>query len=127
MVRMCLIAEHDPWDIQLLRLYAEQLGFDVAQSFETQTVVPLVRQTHPAVILLEAELPGTFGYQEVIRQLRSDPDTSGTVIILVSRFDHDPALCSQITCLETLLKPATFSGLQDCLERAGVWQPSDGP
>ena len=47
MARTCLIAEHDPWEIQLLKLYAERLGFGIAQSFETQAVVPLARQAHP--------------------------------------------------------------------------------
>ena len=27
MAKTCLIAEHDPWDIQLLKLYTAQLGF----------------------------------------------------------------------------------------------------
>jgi hypothetical protein len=91
---MCLIAEHDPWDIQLLKLYAERLGFGITQSFETQSVVPLARQAHPDVMLLKADLPGTLGCQELLCQLRSDPATQQTAI----------------------------DGLQACLERAGVWQ-----
>jgi len=125
MARMCLIAEHDPWDIQLLRLYAEQLGFGITQAFETQAVVSLTKQTHPDVLLLEVELPGAFGYQKVIRQIQSDPDVSQTTIILISRFGLSPVSCGDAAGLQTLLKPATCRGLQDCLEKAGAWRQQD--
>ena len=122
MAKTCLIAEHDPWDIQLLRLYAEQLGFGTAQSFETQAVVSLAKETCPDVILLDVELPGTFGYQEVIRRLKSDPKASEIVVVLVSRFDRDRVSCGDAAGLEALQKPASCEGLQACLERAGVWR-----
>jgi len=122
MAKTCLIAEHDPWDIQLLKLYAERLGFGITQSFETQAVVPMAQQTSPDVILLEVDLPGTFEYQEVVRRLRSDPTTSKAAIVLISPLDRNAVDCGEETGLETLHKPATYDGLQACLERAGVWR-----
>ena len=108
MVKMCLIAEHDPWDIQLLRLYARDLGLDIVQVFETQDVLPIARQARPDVILLEVELPGKIDCSAVIRSLRSDPTVSGTAIVLISRFDRDPIPSSDAAGLECLQKPATY-------------------
>jgi len=122
MAKTCLIAEHDPWDIQLLKFYIERLGFGVTHSFETQSALFLAQQSSPDVIILEAELPGAFGVPEVIRRLRADPTTHGTAIILVSGIDREGPLCDEAVGMETLRKPATYDGLRACLERAGVWE-----
>jgi CheY-like chemotaxis protein len=121
MVKVCLIAEHDPWDIQLLRLHAEGLGLDVVQAFETQDVIPIAKQVHPDVILLETELPGTIECPEVLRRLRSDPAVDKIAVVLISWSDQDPVSSGDAGGLECMKKPVTCEGLRTCLERAGVW------
>ena len=47
MLRTCLIAAHDPWFIQLLRVYSEESGFRVVQAYEGQDVLPVIHQNLP--------------------------------------------------------------------------------
>ncbi len=125
MIKTCLIAEHDPWDIQLLRLYAERLGFQVVQVFEAQDVLPIARQTRPDVIILEAELPGYAKCHEVICALKADPVSYASAVVVFSRpkeYDLSSEAGMEIVYLT---KPATLEGFQSALERTGVWSASE--
>lgn len=120
MVKMCLIAEHDPWDIQLLRLYVEQLGLRVVHVFEAQGPLPLVRQERPDVILLETELPCPVQCHDIICSLRSDPAANHTAIVLFSHRSErgaDQASAARVYCLQ---KTGDIRSVRAAFEQAGV-------
>ena len=59
MCKTCIIAEHDPWEIRLLRIYVERLGFRLIQAFDGRDTLRLACAEQPDVIVLDADLPGT--------------------------------------------------------------------
>ena len=120
MDKTCLIAEHDPWDLQLLRLHAERLGFSVVHVFEAQDVLPAASQTRPEIIILETDLPGKLACQDIVCSLQSDPATSQVAIVLFLHSGErlaDQARPTRVYCLQ---KPATYETLRSAFEQAGV-------
>jgi DNA-binding response OmpR family regulator len=120
MAKTCLIAEHDPWDLQLLRLHAERMGFSVVHVFEAQDVLPVAREARPGIVILERDLPGSLGYQDIVCGLQSDPATSDVAIILFSHDGGRPANQASSSRVYGLQKPATYETLRATLEQAGV-------
>jgi CheY-like chemotaxis protein len=70
-----LIAAHDPWLLQLLRVYTEESGFRVVQAHEGQDVLPMVEKEVPTAILLQADLTGRLKGSELLHELQTNPKT----------------------------------------------------
>jgi DNA-binding response OmpR family regulator len=120
MAKTCLIAEHDPWDLQLLRLHAERLGFSVVHVYEGQDVLPVARQVRPGIIILEHDLPGRLECQDIVCRLQADPATRGSVIVLLSHDGEDVADQALPARVYHLQRPATYEALHSAFVQAGV-------
>jgi DNA-binding response OmpR family regulator len=59
MTRMCVIGEADPVIARLLKRFAAESGLQTIVAPVGQDVVELTRHVKPALIIVEAELPGT--------------------------------------------------------------------
>ena len=68
-----LVADDDPTIVRLLTLALEPEGFRVVTANDGKTALDRARREHPALILLDWEMPGADGI-EVTRTLRSDSD-----------------------------------------------------
>ena len=68
-----LVADDDPTIVRLLTLSLDQDGFRLVTASDGKTALERARQEHPALILLDWQMPGADGI-EVTRALRSDPD-----------------------------------------------------
>ena len=68
-----LVADDDPTIVRLLTLSLDQDGFRVVTANDGKTALERARQEHPALILLDWEMPGADGI-EVTRALRRDQD-----------------------------------------------------
>ena len=79
-----LVAEDDP-DIQvILKMVLTRLGkCEVVITFQGDEVVPLARENHPGLILLDVMLPELSGF-EICRILKSDPETKPIPIIFLT-------------------------------------------
>jgi CheY-like chemotaxis protein len=84
MPQTCLIAAYDPWFIQLLRIYAEESGFEIIQAFEGQDVFPAIELNHPVVVLLQIDLPGQNKAREILNALQADERVQKIPIIVFS-------------------------------------------
>jgi len=84
MTRICIVGETDPFVASLLQRFAEASGLHVARVQVGQDLPDLARQVQPAVIILDAELPGKMRGWEAARVLKSDPETSGIPILMCS-------------------------------------------
>jgi CheY-like chemotaxis protein len=115
MAKTCLIAEHDPWEIQVLRLYAERLGYQTVQVYETQSVLPLAEQAKPEIIVLEAELPGTMDSLEVVRALKTHSKTCSVAILFLTTLDRRAVEEAGIEVESCLQKPATYRAFRKAL------------
>lgn len=123
MSKCCLIAAHDPWLIQLLRVFAHGSGFQVVQAFEGQEVLPLARQELPVVILLQMDLAGQLRGWEVPHELNTLPDTKKIPILAFSwtgqALSDDPDNVS-VTFIQ---EPVTYETFVNTLNKLGILCP----
>ena len=124
MPQTCLIAAHDPWFIQLLRIYCEESGFHVVQVYEGQDVLPMVLEEAPVAVMMQADLPGKLKGREVLRQLKADSQSQLLPVLVFSWQGHgidgsapDDWLGEAAAYLQ---EPVTFESFQDALQKAGV-------
>jgi CheY-like chemotaxis protein/phosphoribosyl 1,2-cyclic phosphodiesterase len=68
-----LVADDDPTIVRLLTLALEPDGFRVVTANDGETALAKARLEHPALILLDWQMPGADGI-EVTRALRREPD-----------------------------------------------------
>ena len=118
--KSCLLAEHDPWTIRLLRVYLEKCGFGVVQAFEGQDVLPLAMETRPTAILLESDLPGTLESAAVVGRLKANPTTCDIPIILFTWLDRLSALGLYAGTDGYLHKPVTYQAFVDAIAEIGI-------
>ena len=123
MSKSCLIAAHDPWLIQLLRVFAHGSGFEVIQAFEGQEVLPLARQAQPVVILLQMDLAGQLRGWEVPRELNALPDTK-SIPILAFSWTGQVVMDDPDNSLVTFVpEPVTYETFVGSLGKVGIVCP----
>lgn len=120
MLRTCLIAAHDPWFIQLLRVYSEESGFRVVQAYEGQDVLPVILQESPQVILLQADLPGRVRTAEVLKSIHNDPRAMVIPLLVFSWDGHESLSDGQGGVIAHLTEPVTYDAFVDALNQAGI-------
>ena len=76
-----LVADDDADIRDLVAFKLEQVGFDVIAVEDGQTAVEQARSRQPTLAVLDVSMPGLSGI-EVCRMLRSDPATSGLLILM---------------------------------------------
>ena len=80
-----LVCDDEPVLRMLVRATLEQGDYAVVEARDGDEAVELARHEHPDLILLDMMMPGRSG-NEVLRELRSDPETTDTpVIVLTAR------------------------------------------
>jgi CheY-like chemotaxis protein len=84
MAQLCVIGETDSFIARLLRRFAEESGLQAVQVRFGQDVLAMARQTKPAVIILEAELPGRLRGWEAAQALKADPELRSIPVITCS-------------------------------------------
>jgi DNA-binding response OmpR family regulator len=125
MSKSCLIAAHDPWLIQLLRVFAHGSGFDVIQAFEGQEVLPLAREAHPVVILLQMDLAGQLRGWQVPRELKATPDTHNIPILAFSWTGQDLNDDIEDDYVTSLQEPVTYESFTNALNKLGINYPEE--
>ena len=124
----CLIAAHDPWFIQLLRIYSEESGFRVVQVYEGQEVLPVIDQEKPAVIFLQADLPGKVKGLEVLRSIKAHPLARHIPVLVCSWLAQPVPTVLAADSPETisegasayLQEPVTYEIFQEALRKVGI-------
>jgi DNA-binding NarL/FixJ family response regulator len=123
MSKSCLIAAHDPWLIQLLRVFAHGSGFEVVQAFEGQEVLPLARQAHPVVILLQMDLAGQPRGWEVPHELNAVPDTQSIPILAFSWMGQILKDAPENAMVTLVPEPVTYEIFVSSLSKLGIVCP----
>lgn len=78
-----LLVEDDPDQQRVMTAALRQSGFTVSVAGRGDEVIPLARDTHPDVVLLDVDLPGASGL-DVCRALRLDDDLHLTPVIFLT-------------------------------------------
>jgi CheY-like chemotaxis protein len=120
MAPTCIIAEHDPWEIRLLRMHLERLGFRPVQAFDGQDTLRLASAERPDVIVLDADLPGLPNGADLLHALKQDRRTRSIPVIWLSWQDGVNPDAGAASPNSYLKKPATYETFELALAQAGV-------
>jgi len=117
----CLIAEADPFIASLLVRFAESSGLECARARTADDVMELTQQVKPAVIIIDAELPGDNSGWEIMRALKLD-DVTGHIAQISCSWLNEPEVRGLVgTIAGHLQKPDfTYADFEKALRAAGV-------
>jgi signal transduction histidine kinase/CheY-like chemotaxis protein len=123
--RKILYIEDNVSNLRLVeRILARDGDIELVSAMQGRLGVELAREHRPALILLDLHLPDIAG-DEVLRQLRDDPETSSIPVVVVSA----DATAGQITRLLAegarayLTKPLDVSELRDLVDGLPAGKP----
>jgi len=87
---LILIVEDNEKNRKLVRDVLQYRGYQTIESESAEEGIRLARESHPALILMDIQLPGMSGI-EALGHLRADPGTRGIPVIAVtaSAMTHD--------------------------------------
>ena len=80
-----LIVEDNPRNLKLVRHVLEHHGYATAAASSAEEGIELARSRHPALILMDVQLPGIDGV-EALRLLRENPNTRAVPVVAVTAF-----------------------------------------
>ncbi|MEJ5309514.1 MAG: GAF domain-containing protein [Anaerolineae bacterium] len=110
-----LAVDDDEGVITLFQRYLEKQGYKVAGMTTGEGVVETAKRLKPYAITLDVIMPGKDGWQ-IIRELKSDPETRDIPIIVCSIISEaDKGLSMGVA--DYLVKPVTEQDLLDALIR----------
>jgi two-component system sensor histidine kinase/response regulator len=85
--RTALVVDDDPFVLSALAELLCEEGFDVHTATNGFSASRLAQECHPALILLDVKLPERSG-GDLLTELRDDPTTRDTAIVVVSANAH---------------------------------------
>ena len=80
---LILIVEDNPASMKLVRDSLQVKGYQIIAAETGEEGVRLAHEQHPALVLMDIQLPGISGV-DALRQLRADPVTRSTPVIAVT-------------------------------------------
>jgi two-component system cell cycle response regulator DivK len=80
---LILIVEDNPRNLKLLRDTLQVKGYQTIEAGTGEEGVQLARQQHPALVLMDIQLPGIGGI-EALRLLRADATTRAIPVVAVT-------------------------------------------
>jgi signal transduction histidine kinase/DNA-binding response OmpR family regulator len=110
-----LVIEDDPSAAELLRVYLEGAGFDVAVTASGEEGLRWARDLHPGAILLDILLPDTDGW-DVLQRLKRNDVTRSIPVLVVSVVD-DRSLGMALGAVDYFVKPIAREPLLEALGR----------
>lgn len=108
-----VIADSDPFNLSLLEEACTTAGHEVQTAMDGRSVLELVARQPPALLIIDAALPGEVGGLEVVGILRSDPELRGLTIVVV-----DPPADIELEVEGVLSRPYRVPEVLEELERA---------
>lgn len=82
-----LIADDNEANVELLEAFLSSLDLEVAIAIDGQETLDKVAEFKPDLILLDIMMPKLSGF-EVCQRLKSDPATSGILILMVTALNE---------------------------------------
>lgn len=112
MNKRILLIEDNEQNRYLASFLMEARGWEMVHAADGPTGIALAGEVHPAIILLDIQLPGMDGYA-VARTLRLDPRLAAIPIVAVTSYamPGDRERCMEAGCngyIEKPIDPGTF-------------------
>lgn len=82
-----LIADDNEPNVELLEAYLAGVDVEIAIAVDGQDTLDKVAEFNPHVLLLDVMMPKMSGF-EVCQKLKSDPKTSGVMILMVTALNE---------------------------------------
>ncbi|MDR1556097.1 MAG: hybrid sensor histidine kinase/response regulator [Tannerellaceae bacterium] len=101
-----LVVDDLPTDITLVQVILKKEGYSLLTANNGVKALQLARERRPNIILLDTMMPGMDGY-EVLRQLKTNPDTNHIPVIIMSALNDMPSIIKgyQLGATEYVTKP----------------------
>ena len=80
-----LIVEDNPRNMKLATDVLDHHGYRTLQAVDAEQGLARARTEHPALILMDVQLPGMDGVA-ALERLRGDPETSGIPVVALTAF-----------------------------------------
>jgi signal transduction histidine kinase/ActR/RegA family two-component response regulator len=113
-----LVIEDDRPSVDLLTAYLESAGFDVSIAHDGPIGLAAIRRDTPVAVILDVRLPGMDGW-EVLRTIKSDPETADLPVVVVSVL-AERAKGVSLGAAEYLVKPTSRDDVLAALASAGI-------
>lgn len=82
-MKKVLIVDDEAEIVELVSMVLEDDDLSLFAAYDGEQALQIVREEHPNVVLSDIMMPRLDG-RELCRQIKADPETSDTVIILMS-------------------------------------------
>jgi two-component system chemotaxis response regulator CheY len=126
MSRAVLVVDDDRFIRKLVTTTLEDVSeFDLHEAADGLEALELARDTEPAIVFLDVDMPGLNGI-DTCRQLRSDPATRETTIVMLtaSQGERTERLAEEAGADLFLTKPFSPLELLRLVDRLGGSEPN---
>jgi signal transduction histidine kinase len=113
-----VVIDDDRASLDLMCAYLDGHGLRVVRARNGGEGLDKIRTVRPSAVLLDIRLPGVDGW-EVLRRIRSDPDTDEVPVIIASILDEKPRGMSA-GATDYLIKPIARDDLLGALREVQV-------
>ncbi len=83
LMKKVLIVDDEAEIVELISMVPEDDELSVLAAYDGEQALELVRTHHPDLVLSDVMMPRLDG-RELCRRIRSDPETSDTIVLLMS-------------------------------------------
>jgi PAS domain S-box-containing protein len=118
--QVALVVDDDVEAVELATEILRQRGFEVLQAFGGNEGLTLALERLPSLIILDLSMPGVSGFT-VAQQLRANPRTRHTPILVSTALDLSPAEREQLLRhVQTIVPKSGAEGILEALQRLGL-------
>lgn len=110
---LAVVIDDEPSAATLLERMAMQAGYATVVAQDGEKGLALIRKHNPAIILLDLAMPKVSG-QDVLEELRNDPQLASTPVVIVSVNDDRKTTIEAGAC-EHLIKPISRTEVSSVL------------
>ena len=109
-----LIVDDEAEIVELIAMVLDDGKVALLTAYDGEQALEIVRKQHPHLVLSDVMMPRLDG-RELCKRIKGDPDTQGTVIILMSAVHRiDPADCGAD---ELIRKPFDIISVTETVNR----------
>jgi two-component system cell cycle response regulator DivK len=113
-----LIIEDNPTNMKLTAMLLARVGHDVLKAIDAETGLALALTDHPALILMDLQLPGMDGFAATTR-LKHSPFTASIPVVALTALamKEDQAKALTAGCDAYIAKPIQYQELHATVDR----------
>ena len=112
---LVLVIDDDADQRALMTRFLHREGFRVQVATDGRRGLALAKRLRPRAILLDVMMPGIDGWS-VLTELKSDPELSGTPVVMVTSVDQR-SLAASLGAADYMIKPVRWDRFRDVMDR----------